>query len=191
MAETKRTFEETKAAYVGQYPDSPFFETWFPREKFLAAEYDSHGNFSISREDDGIYGVALGTAPRVPSEWKNFSIDSRRVTSIPEEFNSVAEWDCYWAPTRSSQSVEVGEATDLEIKELRRTASIAATLEDKPTHQKHQRTLEAKRTQLRRELFTRQDEIEAQRNDLIQGLEALLGQRVVEQTLFVVAWSLG
>ena len=73
---------------------------------------------------------------------------------------------------------------------MRRTAATAATLEDKLTSQKRQRELEAKRTQLRRELFTRQDEIEAQRNELIEGLEGQLGQKVDEQTLFSVEWSL-
>lgn len=82
------------------------------------------------------------------------------------------------------------KAIDLAIKEVRRTAATAATLEDKLAHQKHQRTLEAKRTQLRRELFTRQDDIEAQRNALIEGLEGQLGQQVEEQTLFSVEWSL-
>lgn len=37
-------------------------------------------------------------------------------------------------------------------------------------HQKRQRELEGKRSKLRRELFTRQDEVEAQRNDLISRL---------------------
>lgn len=82
------------------------------------------------------------------------------------------------------------KAIDLAIKEVRRTAATAATLEDKLTCQKRQRELEAKRTQLRRELFTRQDEIEAQRNELIEGLEGQLGQQVDEQTLFNVEWSL-
>ena len=82
------------------------------------------------------------------------------------------------------------KAIDLAIKEVRRTAATAATLEDKLTHQKHQRTLEAKRSQLRRELFTRQDEIEAQRNELIEGLEGQLGQQVEVVNLFSVEWTL-
>ncbi len=56
--------------------------------------------------------------------------------------------------------------------------------------QKKQRELESKRSKLRRELFARQDEVEAQRNDLISQLEAQLGQRVQEQTLFTVEWEL-
>ena len=80
--------------------------------------------------------------------------------------------------------------TDLEIKYVRRTAATAVTLEDKLTHQKRQRELEAKRSQLRRELFTRQDDIEAQRKELIEGLEGQLRQRVQGQTLFTLEWTL-
>jgi hypothetical protein len=43
-----------------------------------------------------------------------------------------------------------------------------------------------KRSKLRRELFARQDEVEAQRNDLIGQLEAQLEQRVEEKTLFAI-----
>ena len=79
---------------------------------------------------------------------------------------------------------------DFEIKEERRTAAISPTLEEKLSHQKRQRDLETKRSKLRRELFTRQDEVEAQRNDLITQLEVQLQQRVEEQTLFTIEWEL-
>ncbi|WP_425436113.1 SNF2-related protein [Noviherbaspirillum humi] len=79
---------------------------------------------------------------------------------------------------------------DADIKEVRRSAATSPTLEEKLTYQKRQRDLEAKRTKLRRELFARQDDIEAQRNDLITQLEAQLQQQVVEQTLFTIEWEL-
>lgn len=79
---------------------------------------------------------------------------------------------------------------DVEIKEVRRTAAISPTLEEKLSHQKRQRELETKRSKLRRELFTRQDEVEAQRNDLITQLEVQLQQQVEEQTLFTIEWEL-
>jgi len=82
------------------------------------------------------------------------------------------------------------KAIDAEIKEVRRTAATAPTLEEKLGHQKRQRELEAKRTKLRRELFARQDEVEAQRNDLITQLEVQLQQQVVEHTLFTIEWEL-
>jgi hypothetical protein len=43
---------------------------------------------------------------------------------------------------------------------------------------------------LHRELFVRQDEVEAQRNDLISQLEAQLQQQVEERTLFTVEWEM-
>lgn len=82
------------------------------------------------------------------------------------------------------------KAIDVEIKEVRRTAATSPTLEEKLAHQKHQRELEGKRSKLRRELFARQDEVEEQRNDLINQLELQLQQQVEERTLFTIEWEL-
>lgn len=79
---------------------------------------------------------------------------------------------------------------DRQIKEVRRTAATAPTLEEKLSWQKQQRELETKRTKLRRELFNRQDAIESERNDLINQLEIKLQQQVQERTLFTVEWEL-
>jgi hypothetical protein len=79
---------------------------------------------------------------------------------------------------------------DREIKEVRRTAATAPTLQEKLSWQKKQRELEAKRSKLRRQLFARQDEVEAQRNDLINQLETQLQQRVEDRVLFTVEWEL-
>lgn len=79
---------------------------------------------------------------------------------------------------------------DREIKEVRRTATVSATLDDKLHWQKRQRELEGTRNKLRRDLFNRQDEIEARRNDLIGDLEKQLRQQVQEQTLFTIEWEL-
>ena len=79
---------------------------------------------------------------------------------------------------------------DREIKEVRRTAATAPTLDEKLSWQKKQRELEGKRTKLRRELFERQDEVEAQRNAIIGQLESQLQQQVIEQPLFCIQWEL-
>lgn len=79
---------------------------------------------------------------------------------------------------------------DREIKEIRRTAATAPTLDEKLSWQKRQRELEGKRSKLRRDLFSRQDEIEAQRNDLISSLELQLQQQVREESLFTIEWEL-
>ena len=80
--------------------------------------------------------------------------------------------------------------TDREIKEVRRTAATSATLEEKLSWQKKQRELENKRSRQRRELFDKQDEIEAQRNQLIEELEKSLKQKVEEKELFFVEWEI-
>ncbi|MCU4118416.1 SNF2-related protein [Variovorax sp. N23] len=79
---------------------------------------------------------------------------------------------------------------DRQIKEVRRTAASAPTLEEKLSWQKQQRELETKRGKLRRELFARQDDVESQRDDLISQLEVQLQQRVEERTLFTVEWEM-
>lgn len=108
-------FDEVKSEYERFYPSSPFFDTWVPREKFLSAEMDGQGNISIGREDDGIYGIAIGSSPVIPAEWKNFSLDSRGIASLPEDFKAVVEWDCHWAPTKSGEAVAAQHSTDGEI----------------------------------------------------------------------------
>ena len=80
--------------------------------------------------------------------------------------------------------------TDREIKEVRRTAATSATLEEKLSWQKKQRELENKRSRQRRELFDKQDEIEAQRNQLIEELEESLKQKVEEEELFFIEWEI-
>ncbi|MGF6359834.1 ERCC4-related helicase/Txe/YoeB family toxin of Txe-Axe toxin-antitoxin module [Pseudomonas frederiksbergensis] len=79
---------------------------------------------------------------------------------------------------------------DFEIKELRRTAATAPTLEEKLGYQKQQREVEGKRSKLRRELYARQDEIEQERNVLIEQLEVQLQQQVQERALFTIEWEL-
>jgi hypothetical protein len=95
-----------------------------------------------------------------------------------------------WADDLKFGLEEEIKAIDVEIKEVRRKAATSPTLEEKLTHQKQQRELEARRTRLRRELFTRQDDVEAQRNELITQLEAELQQQVVDNTLFIIEWEL-
>lgn len=79
---------------------------------------------------------------------------------------------------------------DRQIKEVRRTAAVSPTLEEKLHWQKQQRELEQKRSKLRRDLFTRQDEVEVRRNELISELEAQLQQSAQQLPLFSIEWEL-
>jgi GNAT superfamily N-acetyltransferase len=112
----KLTFEEARSAYREKFPSSPFFDTWVPSTKFLTAELDDAGNLTISREDEGIYGIAIGTSPSIPDSWNNFSMESAGIAALPEDFKVAARWDCYWAPTISGTLPTIDFATDAEIK---------------------------------------------------------------------------
>lgn len=101
----------------------------------------------------------------------------------------VAKLDAWADDLKLGLEQEI-KAIDGEIKELRRIAATAATLEEKLGYQKQQRELEGKRSKLRRELYARQDEIEEERNALIDQLELQLQQQVQDETLFTVEWGL-
>lgn len=113
-------FDEVKSHYEKFYPSSPFFDTWVPQSKFLSAEFDGEGNISISREDGGIYGIALGAQPTMPDNWKSFSVESRGISALPDEFKVVVEWDSYWAATKSDGAEESTISSNEVIKEFLR-----------------------------------------------------------------------
>lgn len=79
---------------------------------------------------------------------------------------------------------------DRQIKEARRTATAALTLDEKLAGQKQIKALEAQRSQKRRSLFDAQDEIDRQREQLIGDIEGKLQQRVSLTRLFSIRWSL-
>jgi adenine-specific DNA-methyltransferase len=79
---------------------------------------------------------------------------------------------------------------DREIREARRAAAGAPSLEDKLAAQKRIKALETQRKGKRRSLFDAQDQIDARRDELISGIEAKLAQRTTLQHLFLIRWSL-
>ena len=79
---------------------------------------------------------------------------------------------------------------DREIKDVRRTATVSATLDEKLHWQKRQRELEEQRGKLRRRMFDQQDEIDARRSALIEELEGRLSRRTMLSSVFVIKWEL-
>ncbi|MGY4281211.1 ERCC4-related helicase [Bradyrhizobium sp. LM2.7] len=79
---------------------------------------------------------------------------------------------------------------DRQIKEARRGATAAPTLEDKLAAQKQIKSLETLRNQKRRSLFDAQDEIDRQRAELIAHIESRLQQKVSTEQLFTARWRI-
>lgn len=79
---------------------------------------------------------------------------------------------------------------DRQIKEARRAASVALSLEEKLTGQKQIKALESHRKDRRRSLFDAQDEIDQNRERLIEKIEGKLKYQANEEELFTIRWTL-
>jgi adenine-specific DNA-methyltransferase len=79
---------------------------------------------------------------------------------------------------------------DRQIKEARRAATTALTLDEKLAGQKQIKALEAQRNQKRRSLFDAQDQVDKQREELIAVIEGKLNQTTALQSLFMLRWTL-
>ncbi len=77
---------------------------------------------------------------------------------------------------------------DRQLREARRASTAALTLEDKLAGQRQVRKLEAERTEKRRKLFTAQDEVERQRDKLIESVQAKLEQKVALERVLSIRW---
>jgi adenine-specific DNA-methyltransferase len=79
---------------------------------------------------------------------------------------------------------------DRQIKEARRAATSALTLEDKLAGQKQIKAIESLRNQKRRSLFEAQDQVDKQREELIAQIEGKLVQATKTEQLFIIRWRL-
>lgn len=101
----------------------------------------------------------------------------------------VAKLESWADDLKNGLEQEIKEI-DKQIKETRKAAAVAATLEEKLKYQKQQRDLESKRSKLRKELYGKHDEVEAQHDELIGALENRLQQQIKENALFTIEWKL-
>lgn len=79
---------------------------------------------------------------------------------------------------------------DRLIKEARRAATLALTLEEKLAGQKQVRALESQRNEKRRSLFDAQDQVDKRREELIANIEGKLTQSTFLTPLFHIRWGL-
>lgn len=113
-------------------------------------------------------------------------VNNRNLTFFEEEVSKLDHWadDLKFGLEQSIKD------TDQQIKEVRRNAKIAPTLEEKLALQKQQQELERTRNKQRKELFDRQDEIDERREALIEQLESKLNQSTIAEDLFIIHWTL-
>lgn len=79
---------------------------------------------------------------------------------------------------------------DREIKDTKREAQLAASLESKVSFHKRVKELESRRSEMRRGLFEAQDAVDARKDALLTEVEARLKQSVNQTKLFTVRWKI-
>lgn len=95
-----------------------------------------------------------------------------------------------WADDRKVMLEREISEYDRRIKEARRFALAAPSLQEKLVAQREVKALEKERTEKRRALFDAQDEIDAQRDEIIVMTEKRMEQSVKLTTLFCIRWRI-
>lgn len=139
-----------------------FAEVYVPVPKALAAE--------LSRQRSAVVA----------------SLEARNLKFFSAETEKLDAWA---DDQRAGLEQQINEL-QRRIKETRTKGKGAATLAEKLSAQREQRDLEALRDKRRRELFARQDEIQAKRDALIDELESQLLQSIDEVNLLLCEWRL-
>ena len=114
------------------------------------------------------------------------AISERNASFFEVEANKIDSW---------ADDLKVGlereiKELDRQIKEAKRAATAALSLEQKLAGQKQIKALEAQRNSRRRALFDAQDDIDMKREQLISEIEGKMNQRVDERLLFAFRWAI-
>lgn len=113
-------------------------------------------------------------------------ISTRNANFFEEESEKLDGWAEDLKVTLEREIKEM----DRTIKEAKRAATLALSLEEKLAGQKQVKALESQRNERRRKLFDAQDEIDRKRGELIAEIEGKLQQNVSVETVFTVRWEL-
>jgi superfamily II DNA or RNA helicase len=113
-------------------------------------------------------------------------ISRRNAELFEAEINKLEAW----ADDRKVALEQEIKEYDRRIKETRRNALAALTLEEKLAAQKEVTALEKERTARRRSLFEAQDEIDNQRDRIIKETERRMTQTDSIVTLFSLRWRI-
>ena len=79
---------------------------------------------------------------------------------------------------------------DAQIKQSRKEAKLAPDLETKLLLKRRVKEIESERARKRRELYEAQDQIDAQKDELISKTEAQLQQKKSSEAIFVIRWRI-
>ena len=146
------------------------------------------GDQRLSFESPDSQAQQAAELARLTSEQQE-RIQSRISGKNAEFFEAEADKLDGWADDLKLGLEREIKELDKQIKEARKGAVAAVSLEAKLVAQKRMKALESDRNSKRRTLFDAQDEIDRKRGELIAGIEAKLTQKVQADCLFTIRWS--
>lgn len=113
-------------------------------------------------------------------------VDASNARFFEDEVQKLDRWsdDLKQGLEREIQDI------DRQIRETKKLAALTGTLAEKLEHQRAVKTLESARSQKRRHLFESQDDIERQRDGLIEQTERQLQQKRSFTPIYTVRWEL-
>lgn len=147
-------------------------------------------------ELSGRIGGILCDAEALPV---NFEVNVRReidaaLTKALEENNTYFQAErerlVQWVEDQLLWAEQALQDTKVRLKDAKRRARAATTVEDLDAVQNGIRALESQQRRQRREIFDVEDGIEAKRDALIAALERRLNQRSHSVRLFRIRWRL-
>ncbi|WP_327124900.1 SNF2-related protein [Nitrincola sp. A-D6] len=148
-----------------------------------AYERDSQQEFKIAEPSDS--ERKLDQILEAERNQVEKSVNERNLNFFEQEVDKLDTW----ADDLKEGLEQSIKELDKEIKQVRRDAKVAVTLEEKLTLQKKQKALESQRNKNRRDLFDKQDEVDERREALIEALEGKLNRKTQVETLFTLQWS--
>jgi adenine-specific DNA-methyltransferase len=113
------------------------------------------------------------------------SIKDRNQTIFESEIDRLDKWA---DDIKLSLELEI-KAIDREIRQAKADAKKKQLLDEKVEAQKQVKALEAKRNDKRRQLFEAQDQIETEKDQLLEKIESNLEPKVEFEPLFTIQWK--
>lgn len=141
---------------------------------------------ALQRADAGIPPIAL--RQQYDSVYKSFStwLGQENARFFDEEMTKLDAWA---DDLKKSLEWEIKQL-DADIKTMKTEARKINDLERKVEAQREIKKLESQRNEKRKKLFSAQDEIDGRKDELIDGIEARMQQKIEERELFVIRWEL-
>lgn len=113
------------------------------------------------------------------------SISNARVDLNPHQVDAA-----HWSDDLKTGLEREIKDIDRQIREARKSASLAGTLAEKLEMQRAIKTLESTRTAKRRDLYEAQDQIDKHRDELIGRIETQLRQKHTVTPFFMIRWTI-